>query len=125
MATKLWDMLGNMYTKREPLDLDFKEHYILNRFLALHPLAFWAASDANSLSGKIPAWGINYILWYGVPTMKKAPWKKYIKPPESEKLAETRKSAIQRIATIFGCSTLHAHQTLNLLEKQGMTIETY
>ena len=123
MANNLFDHLNNLYIKREPVNLLFKDHFIINRFLALHPLAFWAAADANNLAGKVPVWTINHIHWYGVPRLPKAPFKKYIKAAEKAKLSDKRKAAIKRIEYIFGCSTYHAEQTLTLLEKQGFNIE--
>jgi len=123
MASELFAHLGNLYEKKQPMNLEFKDHFIINRFLALHPLSFFAAVETNRILSKVPNWAINYMHWYNVPKMNRAPWKKYIKAAEKEKLSDKRKLAIDRVSHIFGCSTFHAEQTLTLLEKQGLNIE--
>lgn len=122
---ELWKYLNNLYEKNIPITTEsaFKDYFIVIRFLSLYPPAFYAAVQANRLSGKnVPSWMIGVLLYNLVPKEIKAPWRKYIKA-DIEKLSDKRKKAIRKVGQLFNCSDYHAQQTLWLLEKQGFHLE--
>jgi hypothetical protein len=98
--------------------------YMTNRFLSLHPDGFLSASDCNRFRN-IPEWAGMQFLKYSTPNIR-APRMKYPKSlAKKEKLTKKKKNALMKICRRFHVTEYHGTQILNLLEKQGIKLETY
>jgi len=117
MATELFPFLENLFRKSQVIDskYDFKETYMAIKFLSLYPGTSDLANEANRLSCKLPGWAVNMFLFFSIPKQK-PPHFQYPKKEESQK--KWPKEAILKIAQKYCCSTEHAIQYLNILEKK-------
>lgn len=120
---ELLDVIGNLYTKRNDLltnEDNFKEVYMLQRFLSMRQEGFWPAQTCNMFTNKLPAWAAERILMPLIAPRSKAPFGKYIKAPEGVKMHS--KAILARLGRVFHCNLKHAQQTALVLEAQGINI---
>lgn len=119
----LFNVIHNLYTKQSPPLTNaenFKETYMLQRFLSMRPEGFWAAQGANTFSNKIPPWAVERLLYRLIGQIRRPPFGKYIKPPTGEKTFT--RAILERLAGVLHCKLHHAEQTAALLTKQGVDV---
>jgi hypothetical protein len=120
---ELFDVLNNLYTKKQPPitnEENFKETYMLQRFLSMRKEGFWPVQFANTFSNKMPPWAVERLLYHIIAPRSKAPFGKYIKPPAGEKVFP--RSILARLGRVFSCNLHHAEQTAVVLTKEGVDV---
>jgi hypothetical protein len=119
----LHDVISNLYTKLAPPltnEENFKEVYMLQRFLSMRSEGFWPAQTLNTFSNKLPPWAAERILMPLIAPQRRAPFGKYIKAPEGAKTHS--KAILARLGRVFHCNLKHAQQTALVLEAQGVDV---
>lgn len=119
----LFTQLNNLFTKETKVNSSSKPDsvYMLNRFLSLRAGTFLLAYDCNRIKG-LPDWAAYCMLYHSIP-MSKAPRSKYPKKL-TEKITDKKKKVVVRIQQKFCVTEYHALQIIELLEAQGMTLES-
>lgn len=122
----LFEQIDNLYEKSHPPPHQLtnlqNSAFMICRWLSMNKRAFWPAQTANLYAWRLPPWAVGALLYYMVPTYKKAPKAKYIKKVES-KVKEYDREILQRISRLYCCGHLHSIQTARLLEAQGINLK--
>lgn len=113
---QLFEFVKNLFTKEEKIDssVNFKEGFMVNRFLSMVPEGFIAASESNKYLSRLPEWAVNSFLFHSIEKRKNAPWINFIKAES------TRGKLLDKISKHFNCSAKTALQIKAIFEKQGV-----
>lgn len=116
MQRDLFSFIENLFTKQEIVDTrtEFKEIFMVVKFLSLYPATFMTAAEVNRLSTKIPSWASACHLYSSIEENRK-PKFNY---PKSENKSKYSDVVIKTIAQKFCCSKIHAEQIACILDKE-------
>lgn len=116
MQRDLFSFIENLFTKEEAVTTktEFKESFMVIKFLSLYPATFIVAAEANKLLAKLPNWAVACYLFGCIEKDRKP---KFIYP-KAENKSQFKEIVIKEIAQKFCCSKNHAEQIANILQKE-------
>ncbi len=116
----MFDILGNLYTKKEEYDLTSYAPFMANRFLSFYSKDLALKVNVGLNKTYYPDKRVHYIIAQGItPKLSKAPYVKYVKKAKEAKKTKSQEEEelnIKKIAAQMEISVREATQMMQFLD---------